>query len=106
MQRALRYDGLLPNVMTDDGQHRELTQDDVRAMRAYVTAKRSTTSPFDIIVEGRTPGADPDRAAEIVRGWANAGATWWIEALWSAPDQPIDLKQVRQRITQGPPRIG
>ncbi len=106
MQRALRYDGLLPNVMTDDDQHRELTQDDVRAMRAYVAAKRSTATPFDIIVEGRTPGADPDRAAEIVRGWAKAGATWWIEALWSAPDQPIDLEQVRQRITQGPPRIG
>jgi hypothetical protein len=105
MQRVLRYDGLLPNVMSDDDQHREMTQNDVRAMRDYITAKRSGTDPFDIVVEGKTPGDDPDRAAEIARGWAEAGATWWIEALWGDPDQPSDLSAVLQRIRQGPPRF-
>ena len=41
MQRVLRYDGLLPNVMSEDGQHREMTPDDVRAMREYIAANRS-----------------------------------------------------------------
>jgi alkanesulfonate monooxygenase SsuD/methylene tetrahydromethanopterin reductase-like flavin-dependent oxidoreductase (luciferase family) len=105
MQRALRYDGLLPNVFGADGKIREMTLDDVRAMRDSVVAHRSGTEPFDIVVEGRTPGADPDRAAKIVRGWAEAGATWWIEALWGAPDQTVDLDAVLQRIRQGPPHL-
>ena len=105
MQRVLRYDGLLPNVMSEDGQHHEMAPDDVRAMREYVAASRSATTPFDIVVEGHTPGDEADRAAEIVRKWADAGATWWIEALWGAPDQPVDLDAVLRRIQQGPPRI-
>jgi hypothetical protein len=103
MQRVLRYDGLLPNVMSDDGQHREMTSDDVRAMRDYATVNRSERTPFDIVVEGRTPGDEADRAAEITRGWVTAGATWWIEALWGDPAQPIDLNAVLHRIRQGPP---
>jgi len=104
MQRVLRYDGLLPNVMSVDGTIREMTPDDARAMREYVTAKRSATTPFDIVVEGHTPGAEIDRTAAIVRNWAEAGATWWIEALWGAPDRPVDLDAVLQRIRQGPPQ--
>ena len=104
MQRVLRYDGLLPNVMSVDGTIREMTPDDVRAMREYTTAKRSATTPFDIVVEGHTPGAEIDRTAAIVRNWAEAGATWWIEALWGAPDRPVDLDAVLQRIRQGPPQ--
>jgi alkanesulfonate monooxygenase SsuD/methylene tetrahydromethanopterin reductase-like flavin-dependent oxidoreductase (luciferase family) len=103
MQRALRYDGLLPNVFGDDGRIRETTPDDARAMHKYAVANRSATTPFDIVAEGKTPGDDPDRAAEIVRGWANAGATWWIEALWGDPAQPVDLNAVLRRIQQGPP---
>ena len=105
LQRVLRYDGLLPNVMGADGQPREMTADDVRAMHNYVVANRSETTPFDIVVEGRTPGDKIDRAAEIVRGWADAGATWWIEALWGDPAQSIDLDAVLHRIRQGPPPI-
>jgi hypothetical protein len=91
--------------MSEDGQHREMTRDDVRAMRDYCAVNRSERTPFDIVVEGRTPGEDRDRAAEIVRGWADVGATWWIEALWGAPDQPVDLEAVLRRIRQGPPRV-
>jgi hypothetical protein len=104
MQRALRYDGLLPNVMSEDGQHREMTPDDVRALHEYTLANRLAATPFDHVAEGHTPGDEVDRAAEIVRKWADAGATWWIEALWGAPDQPVDLDAVLLRIRQGPPR--
>jgi hypothetical protein len=91
--------------MNDQGQHRAMTYEDVRTMRAYVVANRSETGAFDIVVEGQTPGADPDRAAEIVRAWTDAGATWWIEALWGDPAQTVDLAAVLQRLQQGPPRI-
>ncbi len=100
MARALRYDGLLPNPMTPEGDHRPLTPDDVRDIAAYVAAHRTETTPFDIVAEGATPGDKPDEAAAIARNWADAGATWWIEALWNA-DSPAAL---RRRVEQGPPR--
>jgi alkanesulfonate monooxygenase SsuD/methylene tetrahydromethanopterin reductase-like flavin-dependent oxidoreductase (luciferase family) len=99
--RVLRYDGILPNAMTLEGDHRPLTTDDVRDIKAYVAVNRTETTPFDIIVEGVTPGNKPKKAAEIVRGWIEAGATWWIEALWNAGSAAA----IHRRVEQGPPRI-
>lgn len=106
LQRALRYDGLLPNVFGADGAIRPVVPADVIAMRAYIAAHRSAPTPFDIIIEGETPGDRTDEATAIVRAWATAGATWWIEARWGALDQPDGSELVRQRIVQGPPSTG
>jgi alkanesulfonate monooxygenase SsuD/methylene tetrahydromethanopterin reductase-like flavin-dependent oxidoreductase (luciferase family) len=105
MARALRYDGLLPNVIGDDGKIREMKPDDVRAMRDYVSANRTESTPFDIVAEGRTPGDDRAAAISIVRPWADAGATWWIEALWPTPVQPTDPDGIQHRLRRGPPRV-
>lgn len=104
MQRALRYDGLLPNVMNEQGQHQPATPEAISAIAAYAKTHRADATPFDIVVEGQTPGDDGDAARSIVRQWIDAGATWWIEALWGAPDQPVDLDGILRRIKQGPPR--
>lgn len=104
MQRALRYDGILPDKLNLDGSRSELTPDDVRAIRAYAAARRpDAASAFDIVVEGTTPGDDLARASAIVHDWAEAGATWWNEAMWDAMQAP---ERVRARILQGPPRRG
>jgi len=79
--------------MDEQGQHVGFTADHVREMKAYIDAKRRATTPFDIVVEGRTPGADPDQAAGITRMWADGGATWWIEAMWANPISPSISKQ-------------
>ena len=100
MARALRYDGLLPNVVNPDGSFGEATPAVVAEMSEYVKEHRAETTPFDIVVEGKTPGDDPAAAAAIVGPLAEAGATWWIEARWEAPNEPDD---VRARIRQGPP---
>lgn len=105
MARVLKYDGILPNPLTPEGDHRPLTTEDVRAIRAYVADNRTETTPFDIVAEGTTPGDRPDEAAGIVQSWAEAGATWWIEAMWSIFDQPDIEDSVRRRVEQGPPRI-
>lgn len=102
MRRVLRYDGLLPNKVNPDGEQGEITPADIAAMRAYITERRSAPGPFDIIMEGRTPGEDPEGAAATVRPFAEAGATWWVEALWTEPNAVSDL---RTRIRQGPPRV-
>lgn len=104
LARALRYDGILPNPLTPEGNHRPLTVDDVRDIRAYVAANRSEITPYDIVAEGKTPGDRPDEAAAQVREWAEAGATWWIEAMWNTDEKEYTLEEVRERIEQGPPR--
>ncbi len=105
MQRVVRYDGLLPSVLGDDGQFREFFPDDIRAMKAFIEANRTEQTPFDIIMEGETPGDDPEQAAAVVRPWADAGATWWIETRWEVPRNAEGLKAVLRRIQQGPPRL-
>lgn len=102
MRRATRWDGLLPVKMDDGGSFVALTHDDLRAIKAHVDSRRTQTTPFDIVMEGVTPGDDPAAASEHVRGWADAGATWWIESMWEA----ADLGPVLARIRQGPPRLG
>lgn len=108
MARVLHYDGLLPMVFDADGKPAQAAPDDIRAMHAYVQANRPAANdglPFDIVVEGVTPGGDREAAAAHVRPWAEAGATWWIEALWSANDAGDASDPIRNRIRQGPPRI-
>jgi hypothetical protein len=80
---------------------RQATPDEVREMAAYIATHRKQSTPFDIIVEGRTPGDDPAESEAIIRPWVDAGATWWLEAMWDAPS----IEPVRQRVRQGPPRL-
>ena len=103
MQRVLRYDGLLPTKLNEDGTYAEVTPADLREMKAFIDGHRTLTTPFDIIWEGESPGDNPEQAAGIVRPWAEAGATWWMEARWG---QGVTLEDLRARIRQGPPRIG
>ena len=56
-------------------------------------------------VEAETPGDDPERAAAIVRPLAEAGVTWWIEAIWDSPRTRGGTEGIRARIKQGPPRV-
>jgi alkanesulfonate monooxygenase SsuD/methylene tetrahydromethanopterin reductase-like flavin-dependent oxidoreductase (luciferase family) len=102
MARALRYDGILPQVL--DPKARQANIEEVRAIRAHVNAHRADGAAFDIIVEGETPGDDASQARNIIRPWAEAGATWWIEARWLANDQPDAHGTVQRRIAQGPPK--
>jgi alkanesulfonate monooxygenase SsuD/methylene tetrahydromethanopterin reductase-like flavin-dependent oxidoreductase (luciferase family) len=98
MRRVLRCDGLLPAMIgkTGKGEMRRATPDEVRQMKAWIDQNRTGTTPFDIIVEGRTPGDKPDQAVDIIRPYAEAGATWWLEALWDEPDLELVLARIRQ----------
>jgi hypothetical protein len=102
MERVLRWDGLLPAKIDADGSFAEVTPADLRAMKAYIDERRTETTPFDIVMEGSTPDGDRAKSLAIVRPYADAGATWWMEAMWFAPNGP---DEVRARIRQGPPRL-
>jgi hypothetical protein len=108
MRRVLRYDGLLPAKMKDDGSFAKLTPGDIQAMKAFIDEHRTGTTPFDIVVEGQTLGNNRKRAAAKVRPYAEAGATWWMEAMWSLTEKmwtASGQKRILARIKQGPPRV-
>jgi alkanesulfonate monooxygenase SsuD/methylene tetrahydromethanopterin reductase-like flavin-dependent oxidoreductase (luciferase family) len=93
MRRTLRWDGIV--LQTEDIA-------EVRAIADYVARERPAElhgRPFDIVAQGSTPADDPVAAGAIVRPYAAAGATWWIEADWRAPT----VESVRRRIVAGPP---
>jgi alkanesulfonate monooxygenase SsuD/methylene tetrahydromethanopterin reductase-like flavin-dependent oxidoreductase (luciferase family) len=108
MARALRYDGLLAAVQNAEGKFDTLTPDHLREIMPYVAAHRTAQTPFDIVVEGKAPLDDPQKAASLVRSYADAGATWWIEAQWELGESMWAAKTqgaIRERIRRGPPRI-
>ncbi len=104
MRRALAYDGLLPSVRDAQGNHREMLPADIESLAEQIQARPADAGPFDVIVEGTTDGNKPQQGRKQVARWQDAGATWWIEAMWMAERQ-IDVNPaVRERIRAGPPR--
>lgn len=104
MQRVVHYDGLLPQAIDPDGHARQMSVEELQAARAYVMEQRTLSTPFDIIVEGETPGDNRAAGAARVAPWEAAGATWWIETLWSLPHAEENVARIFERIKQGPPR--
>lgn len=92
MRRALRWDGIVLQK-----KHGLLTFDDVRGIGAEVLRVRGD-APYDMIAAGSTNGGSPD-AVTIVQAWSEAGATWWMEEMWSEHT----TASVRARIMAGPP---
>lgn len=104
MGRVLNWDGLLPNKRSENGSPAAITPADISEMKAYIDANRTATTPFDIITEGNTFGKSADEAASIIGPFAEAGATWWLEAMWGSP-QRSNVDFLRERVRQGPPHI-
>jgi Luciferase-like monooxygenase len=100
MDRVLRYDGVMPDVIQPDGTRRSAGPDDVQQMREWIAERRSLDG-FDIVAEGKTPPDDRTAAAHEVRRWADAGATWWLESDW----ENFAIEPQRRRIGAGPPRL-
>lgn len=97
MRRALRCDGILPQYSPHDGSPQQL-----REMRAWLAGK-GVPEGYDVLSEGETP-ADREQAGAIVRPWAEAGATWWMETRWEMPhDSDERMREVEERIAAGPP---
>ena len=99
MRRAARWDGVHPGRL--DG---PLTPEDVRALVAYIQEHRTDPGPFDVVVADATPGDQPAVAAERVRAYAEAGATWWLEE-GGTSGRAWPPERIEARVRQGPPRV-
>ena len=93
MARALRWDGLLPQVLDDgEGEHADARR------RSPPCAGEVGDRPYDIVIEGE--GSQHSPAA-----WADAGATWWIESMWDAVGQAdAGARRRSTASSEGPPR--
>lgn len=105
MRRVARWDGWLPNYPQPEGLNRPDRAGLAEGV-AWLREERSraglSMDGFDVVVEGTTePGP---AGVDAVRGWAEAGATWWIEADWSLPEGEV-LSASLDRLRAGPPRI-
>ena len=103
MARALRWDGLIPQPPTPaEGYPEPFAPNIYREIKAFVDEHRKAEGPFDIPASGTTSGAKKDRskARDRVQAYADAGATWWLEASFS-----FDTGAPLKRLRQGPPRI-
>jgi alkanesulfonate monooxygenase SsuD/methylene tetrahydromethanopterin reductase-like flavin-dependent oxidoreductase (luciferase family) len=105
IQRALRYDGILPRKMHEDGSFAEMTPADLEDLRLFIAEHRHDAPPFDLVMEGETPGNDLEKAVSLVQPLAQAGATWWLEAVWGTPETQGGVEGMRARIQQGPPHL-
>lgn len=97
LRRATRWDGVLPRQWNAG----PITPDVIREIKAIIQEYRETDTPFDIIKYGGTEGKDPNHDRALVTKYADAGATWWIDEVYSGRGT---LNKIKKRIAAGPPR--
>lgn len=99
-QRILKCDGLFAEKWSVDGKPEALTPQDIYDMHAYVAARRTLTTPFEIVVGSTTAELDPEQPQASLLPWIEAGVSWWIKELWGA-----SREAVLETIRQGPPQV-
>jgi alkanesulfonate monooxygenase SsuD/methylene tetrahydromethanopterin reductase-like flavin-dependent oxidoreductase (luciferase family) len=108
LDRAARWNGLLPQVIDTDGERRHLTDpDELAELLAQVRTRREAIglgdAPYEVIVEADSSGEFIELTPPDPKVWAAAGGTWWIESWWGVPNGPEGLTEVRRRVQAGPP---
>ncbi|WP_420450684.1 LLM class flavin-dependent oxidoreductase [Ilumatobacter sp.] len=93
MERALRWDGVIPQVL-EDGGARQPSLDEVAALRERIEA--GDRPGADIVVEGSDTEHSP-------AAYAAAGATWWMETMWGAMGEHSPVAAAEDRLRRGPP---
>ena len=68
-------------------------------MRTWLDANAPAGRRIEIVIGGETAGKRAASRRKIVEPFAEAGADWWIESIWSGKDEAKLFKQIRR----GPP---
>jgi len=95
LRRAARWDGwIAPSI--DENSVITKTPEEVARSWALLKGLHPVGKPLDIAISGVSqPGEDG-----LVREYAAAGATWWLESLFGLRGS---VDELRERIRRGPP---
>ncbi len=103
--RAVRGVGLGDRVNKDFKAFSEAgslrVRDEMLDESLEIIAGLQTGHPFHICKYGLTEGKNLAQDRALVQEFSAAGATWWIEEIFSGRGR---FKQIQKRITAGPPR--
>ena len=97
--RALRWDGIIPQKYGATPDQATAEPAEYAAIKQYIDEHRRESGPFEIVTGGSTPANSRKKAIEKVHAYARAGATWWVENIWSP-----EPEKASTRIKKGPPR--
>jgi alkanesulfonate monooxygenase SsuD/methylene tetrahydromethanopterin reductase-like flavin-dependent oxidoreductase (luciferase family) len=94
--RAAHWDGVFPLGLARGSR---VNPEDVRAIVSFIRNHKPDTSPYDVIATSGAEGQMDDE--KVLRGFAEAGATWWLRDMrrWCN-----SIQELRNRIRTGPPR--
>ena len=98
-RRAARWDGVLPLKKTGGF---FLGPDDLRKLLAFIRQHRPDGAPYDAAIIGTRPGLGkkPAAVARALSELEQAGATWWLQSLFSERNS---VERTWVVIREGPP---
>jgi alkanesulfonate monooxygenase SsuD/methylene tetrahydromethanopterin reductase-like flavin-dependent oxidoreductase (luciferase family) len=106
LDRAARWDGLIPSVVDDDGDRQVRSPDELADIVRRVRAGRDyEVIDYDVVIEADSSGEFIQLDPPTPAAWAAAGATWWMESWWSLPHDADGLAEVKRRVSAGPPSL-
>jgi alkanesulfonate monooxygenase SsuD/methylene tetrahydromethanopterin reductase-like flavin-dependent oxidoreductase (luciferase family) len=99
MRRAARWDGAFP-IKADGDFSYQMTPQEMAEAAAFVAGAGGPADSYDLVHAGLLSG---DRSADedLVRPYAEAGVTWWLEHIYPGR---MELDEIRRFISLGPPR--
>ncbi|GHO87402.1 LLM class flavin-dependent oxidoreductase [Dictyobacter formicarum] len=100
--RAARWDGFCPAKVPDAQGDGSIKPHDIQAIHNFVSAHRTSDTPFDLVAAGNSAADDRARARAQIEPFESAGATWWVEFILPGPNES---EQAFTRIKQGPPSL-
>jgi len=105
LDRAARWDGLLPGIMDNGKQRHVRNPDELADVVGRVLARRSG-GQFDVVAEADSYGEFLQLDPPTPGAWADAGATWWMESWWTLQGDASGQAELRRRVAAGPPSVG
>lgn len=109
LERAARWDGLLPQIVDPSGDGPRHVQsldeffDFVEQVRRLRTDAGLGLDGYDVVLEADSTGQFVDLQPRDPAQWQQAGATWWIESWWTLERDDHGASELRRRISAGPP---
>ncbi|ACZ31369.1 Coenzyme F420-dependent N5 N10-methylene tetrahydromethanopterin reductase-like protein [Xylanimonas cellulosilytica DSM 15894] len=82
LNRALRWDGIVPQVRGETPDDAEARPEHVAELVTWAASRRDPArGPWEVVIQGRL-SPDDGEAREQLAAAADAGATWWVESWW------------------------